>query len=274
MPNDSKTTTQRERTTDYTIPSLSRMCDILELLAGSTDRWSPIDISRQLGIPSNTVYRIIDTLEQRGYIERDEGNHVVLGTKLFALGNAAYVNLGLNATAVPHLIQFTKATKESSILGVLVDHRALLVEQVESPLPLRIAGQVGTFYPAHAVVIGKVLLAYLPPETLDDVLSQLKLQKLTENTITRRAEFKEHLEAIRRQGIGVDWKGYDPGIACIGVPVRDRRGDVVAAFAAHGPTTRLTRSRLKAIEPLVRQTGRDISTSLGCPRILLDQSGD
>lgn len=272
MAKQTENETQRERTGRYTIPSLNRACDVLEFLAESSERYSPVEIARQLAIPYNTVYRIVDTLERRGYLERDKGNRVVLGTRLFALGNAAHVNLGMNAAAVPHMAKFTEATKESSILGVLVGHQALLVEQVESPLPLRIAGQVGALYPAHAVVFGQILLAHLPTDQLDAVLSESGLEKLTGYTITGPGEFKVFLESICDRGIGIDWKGYDPGTACIGVPVRNRRGEVVAAFAAHGPTTRLTRARLEEIEPLVRQTGRDISTSLGCPSVLLNGS--
>ena len=123
---------------------------------------------------------------------------------------------------------------------------------------------MGLRNPAHSCAVGKVLLADLPEKALDHFIQERGLPKRTENTITDFYQLKEHLAMVRRQGYAIDDQENEKGIRCVGAPIYNETGKVVAAVSVSGPAFRVTK---KVIQEKLKEEVMDkafkISQELG-----------
>jgi DNA-binding IclR family transcriptional regulator len=125
------------------------------------------------------------------------------------------------------------------------------------------ASRIGQSAPAHCTGVGKVLLSYMPPERLEQFLSQEKMQRYTEHTITDKSQLINELERIRQNGYAIDDEEYEVGIRCVAAPVRNKRGAVVAALSISIPTVRLPNSELPRYREYVINAADEITKRLG-----------
>jgi DNA-binding IclR family transcriptional regulator len=122
---------------------------------------------------------------------------------------------------------------------------------------------VGGKVPVHCSALGKAILALLPEKEVDMILRKHGLKANTRHTITRRAELKAELAHIRTSGFAIDDQEIEDGLKCVGAPVRDSSGRVIAAVSIAGAALRLNRKRISLLAPLVARTASDFSGSLG-----------
>jgi DNA-binding IclR family transcriptional regulator len=157
-----------------------------------------------------------------------------------------------------------RRTGETVFLGALSSDRTSIVyvDKVESAHIIRYAGGVGDRRPLHATSIGKIILAFLPPEEREDILRSLSLARHTERTVTSLPALRASLEEIRRDGLSVTVDELVPGASGIAAPVFDAYGRVAGACAIGGPTDRV-RPRLRALAREVKATASAVSARLG-----------
>jgi IclR family acetate operon transcriptional repressor len=122
---------------------------------------------------------------------------------------------------------------------------------------------IGKRGPAHCTGVGKVLLASLPPDELQRVVAVKKLKRFTTRTITTVAGLKRELSLIRERGYAIDDTEHEAEIRCAACPVRDHTGRVVAAVSLTAPTLRMSRDRIEAMAPLVREYADRVSRKMG-----------
>jgi DNA-binding IclR family transcriptional regulator len=120
---------------------------------------------------------------------------------------------------------------------------------------------VGQHIPLHATSNGKVLLCELEPEKLEESLG--KLARFTPMTITRKAQLREELEVVRRQGYSVAVDELEVGLTAVAAPIRNAHGDIVASISVSGPTFRLTEERMEKVIPECVEAAAEISHRLG-----------
>jgi DNA-binding IclR family transcriptional regulator len=222
------------------------------------------EVSRQLKLNKSTVLRLLNVLEQRGYVEKDRaGGGYQIGPRIIEIGLGAAARLDLLQRARPFLERLVRESGETAHLGVLRDGKALSLANVESPRTLRTPATVGGRSPAHCTSIGKVILAYRPAADVDELVATHGLKKYTDQTITTRAGFRAELERVRRQGYGMDNEEFERGLRCIGAPVRDYTGAVVAAISVTGPTLRLTEELTPSLIGLVVAVAAELSAGMG-----------
>jgi DNA-binding IclR family transcriptional regulator len=126
------------------------------------------------------------------------------------------------------------------------------------------ASRVGLRNPAHSSAVGKVLLSHLPEEELDGLIREKGLPKRTENTITDRAQLKEHLRLVKAQGYAIDDEENEKGIRCVAAPIYNETGRAVVAISISGPAFRITKKVIQeTLKKEVRETARQISQRLG-----------
>jgi DNA-binding IclR family transcriptional regulator len=154
--------------------------------------------------------------------------------------------------------QLVERFQETCDLGVFDHGQVLDLEVVHGKYALTVAARVGRHLPAHCTAGGKVLLALLPPEVVEPVLSA-PLTAYTENTITSAARLREELESVRQQGYGLDNEEFEEGIRAVAVPIRDIEGDVVAQMSILGPTSRLTPERIPELAQALKRAVGAIS---------------
>ena len=185
--------------------------------------------------------------------------------KLWELGSLAMRQASWIERVHPYLERLTETAGETTHLAVLSDGQVLYVDKVETSRSLRMPSQVGRRLPAHCSSVGKALIAYLPDEAIASIAARRGLPRFTPHTITTHDELRRELVRVRELGYAVDREEIEEGLACIGAPVRDHTGEVVAGVSIAGPSSRL---RPDTIEQRARQVvgvARQMSEALGCP---------
>lgn len=249
------------------VQSLRRAIEILLLLGseGKTE-WGVTDIGRELGLPKSTVHRLLSTLEAYGLVEQNPETALYrLGLRLFELGSVVLKNMNLRRIALPIIQELSARCGETVHLGVLSDWEVLSIEEAESPLTLKATVYIGKRAPLHCTAVGKALLAFLKENELEAIIAAKGLKKYTENTITDPALLKEHLSQIRARGFAVDNEEHELGVRCVGAPVFDHEGKVVASISASGPSFRITEDRVNELALEVIAAAQRISGALGYP---------
>jgi len=243
------------------IQSLARGLKILNLLAVVPEGIGVTELARALGVDKGSASRLATTLARYGYAEKDETTRRYrLGPQVISLSRSLLLSMPLREVAKPFLRQLTERTGECSHLAVLMQGKALYIDQVESPATLRVNVQVGQTAPLHCTALGKALLAFGEIDIPDT------LETFTPRTFTDPEALRKHLEKICRLGYAVDNEEYDPGVRCVAVPVTDFRGKVVASLGISGPATRVTDGRLPELAAIVVEIGKALSERISFTR--------
>ena len=246
--------------------SVQRVAALLKAFTGAQDSFTLAELSRLTRLPESTVYRLLATLQDEGFVERtaERNGRYQLGLELFRLGSAALNGRGLGREIFPHVEALAIDTGETVNLGVLYGCNVLYVHKIESEKPLRASLTVGsTSVPAHCSANGKVLLAHLSDDRLERLIGARPLERRGLNTITDQAVLRRELERIRERGYSVDDLEFADDIRAVGAPIRDHHGDVVAAIAVAGPATRFSLEGVHELAPRVISTAGGISAQLG-----------
>ena len=248
----------------YRIQALERAAAILGAFTADEPELRLSDLSERLGLHKATTHRFLVNLEHLGFVERaPRSGKYRLGWRLFELGGLVSQRLDLWDEALPFLEELVRDTGETGHLAVLEGGQAVYIERVETRRALRLPSAVRRGYPAHATNLGKVLLAYASPDVVDEILLTHNLPVFTPNTITNVDQLRVELASIKERGYSVDNEEYDEGLRCIGAPVRDSSGRVVAAIGIGGPVTRITPARIEDLARVVIAAAHGLSLRLG-----------
>ncbi len=245
------------------VGAVRKALDILELFSPAEPRLSLAQISRRLCIPKSTAHNLLRTLVARGYVERPDKDRYALGTAIYPLTLAMRVNVEVRDRAAPLLRKLADGCRASSFLVVPDKGRALYVYAVESPQRLRARTQVGERFYLHCTGVGKAILAFLPPEESRRIVAEAGLPAFTPTTITDRRALARELARIRTQGFAIDRSEHEPCTYCIGAPIFDERGQVIAACSISGADPEIVGSRLRELAPRVLDAAEEVSRRMG-----------
>lgn len=222
------------------------------------------ELSRRLGIGKSTAHRLLNTLAEERLLEQDPDTGAYrLGLAIYELGASVSSHMDLHDACTPVIDQLRNLTRETVQVAVLDEHEVVYVERRESPQTLRLFGRVGHRNHANCTSTGKVLMAFLPPDRLEDVMRGWKMPRLTPYTITDPAAWRSELETVRQRGWAENVNEAEMGVASISAPIRNARGEVVAAVSVAGPLQRLTGDSLRRFARPVVESGQAISRRLG-----------
>lgn len=222
------------------------------------------EMARRLAIGKSSAHRLLSTLADERLLEQDPVTGAYrLSLTMYELGTAVAAHLDLHDAASPVLDQLRNTTHETVQVAVLDGREVVYVERRESQHALRLMRSVGQRQDAHATSSGKVLLAFLPPERLDALLRGWKLARRTPQTITDPTVLRAQLETVRNRGWAENIDEAEVGVVSVAAPIRNSRGDVVAAVSAAGPQQRLTGDSLRRLSRPTAEAGLAISRRLG-----------
>lgn len=230
------------------------------------DELSITELSKMLGYYPSAIHRFITTLEYLGYVERDPGNGKYrLGLKFLELGYLVFDRMDLRQRVRPVLKELADNSGETANLAIFDERREgiVFIDQIESPRDITMRLRVGEQAQLHATALGKVILAHLTSEKIQEILRGERFPKLTENTITDPEELSQHLSVIRQNGFAVDDQEVVEGAKCIAAPVRDHTGQVVAAISISALASRINHDNMSDKVELVRQSALEASLRLG-----------
>jgi DNA-binding IclR family transcriptional regulator len=254
----------RREKSNYIIRSVSHALDVIEQFYGDSDELGVTELSKRLKLHKNNIFRLLATLESRGYIEQNKATeNYRLGVRSLQLGQAYVGRMGLLRQARPIMESLVKQCRESAYVAVSRRGGMVPLESVDADHPIRLASLIGETLPLHCTAAGKAHLAF---ESEDELKTRLPdgLKKYTASTITERQALVQQLRAVVEKGYAVDTGEYVEDVRSIAVPIKDYTGHVVGTLAVSGPSYRLPNERLqKEMAPLVVKAGGELSSRLG-----------
>jgi IclR family acetate operon transcriptional repressor len=238
---------------DLTVKTMS----VLESLVESPEGASLKDIAARVSLIKSSVFRILFTLKELGYVEQvNESGRYRLTFKTAGLVRRSIEHLTLSKLARSYLVDLRDRLQESAWLAERRRHGIILIDVVEASHPLKLAFDVGDLCPVHATALGKAIAAFLPSDQVDALLPKGKLPKLTSHTLTSRAELKAELARVRQHGYAINAEETIEGAILVGAPVFDSQGKVFAGISVSVPTARCSpRKRREIVEEVLAASG-------------------
>jgi IclR family transcriptional regulator, KDG regulon repressor len=221
------------------------------------------ELARKTGLAPSDVHRIVASLAEIGYLEQEQSRKYSLGLEFLKLGRTAHQYSTLCRQATPFLRRLSEMAEVTVNLAIIDrrEEKAFFVEQVDSLELLEIQYQVGSEASPYATSVGKVLFAHLASDAMNLRLKQ-SLQSMTRHTITDFAALEREFDNVRLRGYAIDREEVVNGICCVGTPVVDATGHVVAAISASVPASRLDGSEESMLIAATRTTAAKLSRAL------------
>ncbi|MEM8891097.1 MAG: IclR family transcriptional regulator [Bacteroidota bacterium] len=229
--------------------SVQKTFAILEYFTVEKPEWGVTELAEAIGSNKSTIYRFLSDMEKRGILYKDPATEKYsLGLKLFELGNRVHLQTAFVDKTHPELIKVAGSITETVHIAVLKNHQVFYVDKVESPQGLKISSHIGSFNPAYATSLGKMLLAYqesdLQAQSIKAIMNGQGPVAYTKNTITNREPLLKELQQIRQNGFAIDREEFEIGLICVAVPIFNQRNEVVASLSASGPSSRFEEEKV------------------------------
>ncbi|GFZ91241.1 IclR family transcriptional regulator [Paenibacillus marchantiophytorum] len=217
----------------YRVPAIERAHLILKEISLHPGKLKLIDLSRTLVINKSSMYSLLLTLENLGWIEKEAGETYRLGRELSRFGHAAAQQRNLNEAFHKEAAIAKQRLGESFQLAKLDGIEVLYIAKEEALTPVRLASEPGMRLPAHATALGKVMLADLSDDDFNSLYSPSNepFAHLTVNSMTTAHALKISLQDIREQGYALDFEEAVIGFNCAAAPIRNAQGRVIAAVS-------------------------------------------
>jgi IclR family acetate operon transcriptional repressor len=240
------------------VRSIERAFELLEHLAAADGRLALTELAEVSGLPMPTIYRLMRTLVNRGYVRQEPSKRYALGPRLIHLGETAGRLLG--SWAQPSLAQLVDEVGETANMAVLEGDAVVYVAQVPSRHSMRMFTEVGRRVNPHCTGVGKALLAQLSDPVASEIIGRTGLPAHTPHTITDPAALLEELGKIRRRGYALDDEEQEMGVRCVAVPLPGT--PTLAAISISGPQSRLPLNVIDDVVPIMRRTAERLAHSL------------
>jgi IclR family transcriptional regulator, pca regulon regulatory protein len=236
-------TEERPRNSDF-VQSLERGLAVIRAFDGEHRELGLSDVARATGLTRAAARRFLLTLVKLGYVHFSDGRFS-LRPRVLDLGYAYLSSLSLPEVAQPHMEALVAKVNESSSVSVLDDTDVVYVVRVPTRRIMSITLAVGTRLPAYATSMGRVLLAGLADEELDERLSRVEVRQLTSRTVKDGQGLRDALMAARKQGYAMVDQELEEGLRSAAVPIRGASGEVTAALNVSVHASRASMAALR-----------------------------
>lgn len=248
----------------YTIPSLDRAFEVLEVLSEEREGLNLAALTRRTGIPKSTLYRILMTLRSRACVFfNDERKTYRLGLRLWELGSAYLDQSDLYTVAVRYMKELAEACKESIFLGVMHGGEVTYVRRMESPESVMAVQKLGQRAPAYCTATGRAMLAFMSEHEVERILDEQELEAFSPRTDTDPAHLRSALARVREEGVAVVDGEYNPQLLCVAAPVWDATHQAVAALTVAMLSAQSSDERVQTAAREVRHVAKRLSRDLG-----------
>lgn len=244
------------------LQSLDRGLQILNLLA-KKGMLSVTELAKELEIDKSTASRLVETLRQHDMVQLDKTTRKYgLGFRIMYLGERLSDSLEIIEIARPILMEVSRYLGQSVHLCAYNRNMVYVIDQIVSNLPYTMSARVGMIEPIHSSSVGKCIIAYRPPEKIDELLAEHEMVAYTEKTITDKAVLREQYAKIREQGYAVDDEEMFLNVRCIAVPVFDYHNSVRYAIGISGPIGLMSADNLELYRTRLVHAAKKIGAKL------------
>jgi IclR family transcriptional regulator, pca regulon regulatory protein len=243
--------------------SLARGLLVIQAFSQQKSQLSISQLSRRTGLSRASVRRCLYTLSKLGFAGSEDGRDFHLRPRVLTLGHSYLSSMPLAAAAQPVLDHLSQILNESCSIALLDGTEIVFVAMAHVHRIMSIDSRVGTRLPAFCTSMGRVLLANLPPEELQNTMSQIEFTRFTERTMGSIENLRSLLIAAKRDGFAISDQELEVGLRAMAVPVQNASGRVVAAMnvGAHGQRVSLQDMQTRFL-PYLRAAAQEISLSL------------
>ena len=246
------------------VQSIERAFNILEEVASHRDGIRLGELSRKVGLHTSTTFHLVKTMLMMGYLRQMPDDKTYrIGTPLFRLAASALDELEMATLAKPILEGLSADTGETSHIAVRAGDDIVVLARTVGAGPFQLSDRVGAVRPGHCTAIGKILLAALSEQQLEEYLARRPPVGLTPKTIIDPELLRREIAAVRTSGIAYDDGEYNAEARCVAVPVKDFTGEVRVAIGISGAVWRLSLQALEAKSRLVREAADRMSAKFG-----------
>lgn len=248
-------------TSNYQLKSVSRALDVLDSFADDRPEQTLKSLSQLIHMPESSLFRILLTLESRGYLIQGADGAYMLAPKLL-LGRRYERAERVRQAVRPLLQNLASRFDETASLAYLFEDRIQVLDTVETFHAIRMTNKPGRVLPAHASSLGKAIAAFQSRAAIDRMLEVYGLVRRTEHTVVDRQVLLSEFEQIRARGYAIDREESVSGGVCIGAAITAGDSPVVAALSVSTPTVRMSPERELKITRAVLDAAREAALSL------------
>lgn len=239
---------------------------LVEIMAMHNEPMKLQSISEEADIPASTTLRMLNTLLEMGYVNQNKDTlRYSLSLKFAYIGEQVKRQANITQISHSYLIELSSTVGECSCLAIEENKEILYLDVISNQANniLTTTQRIGKRAPLFCTGIGKLLLTNYTPNELVNYSQSTPFLPFTPKTITSLAALNLELEKIREQGYALDNEECDQGAKCIAAPIYDYSGKIIAGISITAPSVRLQSERIEVILPILLETAKKISISLG-----------
>jgi DNA-binding IclR family transcriptional regulator len=245
----------------YSSRALTRALDVLASFKNPTGSMSMKQISETAEMPESTLFRVLVTLQARGYLSQNSDGSYVLAPQLVH-GKLYERAEWLREMSHPKLQALARQFDETTSMAFLFEDHIRVIDSIESFHDIRAINKVGRILPPYASSMGKSITAFQERSTIDRIIEVYGLFRRTEHTNTNRRAIYEEFENIRKSGFAYDQGEAMEGGLCVGAPIYTDAGAVEASISISVPLNRMKNEREKEILSALLKVTSDLSETL------------
>ncbi len=246
-----------------TVPNIEKAILIIELLADKKEGLTLQDLVVKTGLAKTSVFRILNTFTNSGYMYKESDNCFRLTKKFLHLGLSALGDESLIEKSLGLMRQLKDEIDETVLLGTVVNDHVVMLEQVIGNNEFTFYVKPGKKIILHASAPGKAYLAFCELQERNELVDRLEIVRYTKNTVKDKAHLIENLKEIKNQGYAVDYAEELEGVHCLGAPIFSSNGTPIALLWTTGPSVRLPKEKFEEKGKIIRDYALKISNKLG-----------
>lgn len=215
------------------------------------------------GIPKTSVYRMLQSLEEMGLLDKDAHGKYSLGILFLRFGHFVSERLDIRQVALPTMEKLHKEFGEAINLIIRDGDEAVYIEKLESIQPVRLYTTIGRRSPLYAGACARSILSFLPAVEREEYLKKVELKPYAKGTILSVDELRETISEARNLGYTVSYSELEDFTAAIAVPIFNHKGEAIAGLSIAGIETNYREGSLSHFIEKAKEASLEISTKLG-----------
>ncbi|MDC1107151.1 IclR family transcriptional regulator [Prolixibacteraceae bacterium] len=248
----------------YSVPNLERALEIVELLSVNGNGLTLSEIQECLSFPKSSVFRIVTTLVERGYLLKNQiEGKFTLSKKFLRIGLSTVDESSVVESSLPYMRSLRDTLNETILLGTIIEKQGVVLEQIVGNHGFTFMLTVGKQFYLHSSAPGKAMIAFLPDEEKKDIVNTIEFQKFNERTITSKQSFLEELDIVKNKGYALDRAEELEGVHCVGAPIFNQYGYPIAAVWLTAPSARIRLDDMDEIGGKIYSYAMEISKLYG-----------
>ncbi len=245
------------------LKSLNKVMTILSAFSTTRRSLSLTEICQMTRFPKSTTHRLLASMRDVGLLDQGQDrDRYRLGMRLFEFGNIVLANMDLHREARPYVDALSRQTGQAVHLAVFDGYRAIVIHRADSSPEKTQVNALIEQAPVYCTSVGKAILAFQPDAVVQRVIDA-GLIRFTDTTLTDPASLRAALREIGQRGFALDDGEHQPGLRCIGAPIRDQTGHVMAAISITALSWRLPMGEVEALAKVVMHHAGAISAAIG-----------